>query len=377
MVSFGSVLSGIIAVVLLSIYGYFFITHIKRPIYLDMRFLIFLLFIAGIRMMFPFNLPVNITIPDKVVFVPVSDIVFMQVPNTDYFVYQLIIRVWLSVAALLLLVRAIKYHRFVKGVKRFTYHDDNLDMILQKRELNHQPKMISALYTDAKISPFVFGLLHPVIVVPDKEYSEDELKYVIDHELTHINQHDLFLKWLFNVLTAIFWWNPFIWMIKKQADNAIELSNDISLYRSMNEEERTDYAALLLKTAGFSFKYDSNHSLSLATHSDPLIRSRINNIINSDRSKQSFIALHICLMIIIVSISMVVTIEPYSIHSDQIEDTYDLEEDRGSTDDNTYIVDIGEQYALYVNDELIARFDNIPEEFKDYPVYTEKPEDGK
>ena len=74
---------------------------------------------------------------------------------------------------------------------------------------------------------------------------------------------------------------------------------------------------------------------------------------------------------------MVVTIEPYSIHSDQIEDTYDLEEDRGSTDDNTYIVDIGEQYALYVNDELIARFDNIPEEFKDYPVYTEKPEDGK
>ena len=377
MVSFGSVLSGIIAVVLLSIYGYFLITHIKRPIYLDMRFLIFLFLIAGIRMLFPFNLPVNITIPDKVIFVPVSDIVFMQIPNTNYFVYQIIIRVWLAIAVFLLIAKALKYHRFIKEVEQFTYHDVELDMTLEKRELNHHPKNISALYTDARVSPFVFGLLHPTIIIPNGEYSEDELKYVLDHELTHINQHDLFLKFLFNILTAIFWWNPFIWMIKRQADNAIELSNDISLYRKMNEEEKSDYAALLVKTANFSTRYDSHHSLSLTTHSNPLIKSRINNIISSDKPKQSFIALHICLMIIIVSVSMVVTIEPYSIHSDQIEDTYDLEEDRGSTDDNTYIVDIGEQYALYVNDELIARFDNIPEEFKDYPVYTEKPEDGK
>lgn len=377
MVSFGSVLSGIIAVVLLSIYGYFFITHIRRPIYQDMRFLIFLLLIAGIRMLFPFNLPLNITIPDKIIFVPISDIVFTEVPESNLLVYQLIIRIWLTVGIVLLLTKAIKYYRFVTEVKKFTYNDKHLDSLLSDRVLNHHPKKTSASYADAKVSPFVFGLLHPTIVIPDKEYSEDELKYVLDHELTHINQHDLFLKSLFNVLTAIFWWNPFIWMIRKQADNAIELSNDISLYKKLDDTEKANYAALLVKTAAFSTRYESQHSLSLSTHSDPILKQRVYDIINGPTSKQTLLALHIILMILIVSVSLIVTIEPYSIHNNQIGDSYDLEDQFGETAEDSYIVDRGDHYDLYIDGKFVFDFYEIPDDFKDYPVYTDNPGDGK
>lgn len=281
MVSFGSVFSGMIAVVLLSIYGYFFITHIRRPVYRDMRFLIFLLFIAGIRMLFPFNLPFNITIPDKGILVPISDVVFYEIPGTGLCVYHIMFIIWIAVSMVLLLLKAVKYHRFIKEAETFTHRDDELDKLLKERSLNRHPEKITALYAEVRISPFVYGITHPVIVIPDKEYSEEELKYVLDHELTHINQHDLLLKWLFNVLTAVFWWNPFIWMIRGQADSAIELSNDISLYRKMSESEKAEYAHLIVKTAELSMPRSKYYSLSMATHGDPLIRNRVDDLIGT------------------------------------------------------------------------------------------------
>ena len=76
--------------------------------------------------------------------------------------------------------------------------------------------------------------------------------------------HDLCLNVVLYVLTALFWWNPFIWLIRKQADAAIELSNDISLNNKADEREKADYASLLVKTAGLSSQADTIHSFSLA-----------------------------------------------------------------------------------------------------------------
>ena len=376
MVSLGSVVSSIIAVVLLSIYGYFFITHIDRPVYKDMRFLIFLLLIAGIRLMLPFNLPVNIAVPSKLFLVPASDVIYIKVPGLQLKIYEAIIYSSLLIGLALLFIKSFNYHRFVKDIKKFTFRDDKLDTLLSGRKLNYNPNKITALYTDTTVSPFVFGLLHPTIVIPNNVYSEDELIQVIDHELTHINQHDLLLKWFFSFLSAIYWWNPFIWMIRKQADNAIELSNDISLYKEMSEEEKTDYAALLVKTADLSSKYETQHSLSLSTHNDPILKQRVNDLLNTPEPKHTLLAVHIIIMLLIVSVSFIITPEPYGIHEDQIDGSYDLEEDKGSTEENTYIIDASDHYELYIEDEMIGEMDNIPDEFKDYPVYKEKPKDG-
>ena len=374
MVSFGSVLSGIIAVVLLSIYGYFFITHIRRPIYRDMRFLIFLLLIAGIRIMMPLNLPFGITVPYNPILLPLSEVVFTPVPYTNLTVNWIITIIWITVAAILLAVKVIKYHRFVSTIEKLAYKDNELDKLLSESKLNHNLKT-TVLFTDVKVSPFVFGLLHPTIVIPNHVYSEDELIQVIDHELTHINQHDLLLKWFFSFLSAIYWWNPFIWMIKKQADNAIELSNDISLYKKMNEEEKTDYAALLVKTANLSSKYETKHSLSLSTHNDPILKQRVNDLLNTPEPKHTLLAMHIIIMLLIVSVSFIITPEPYGIYEDQIDGSFKLEERFDEETEDSYIIDAGDHYDLYIDGAFMCDFYEIPDEFKDYPVYKEKPKD--
>lgn len=374
MVSFGSVLSGIIAVVFLSIYGYFFITHIRRPVYRDMRFLILLLLIAGIRIMLPVNLPFGITVPYNPVLLPLSEVVFTSVPHTGLTVNWIITFIWLAIASILLATRIFKYHRFVSDIEKLTYKDEGLDRLLIESSLNHNSKT-TALFTDAKVSPFVFGLLHPTIVIPNNVYSEDELIQVIDHELTHINQHDLLLKWFFSFLSAIYWWNPFIWMIRKQADNAIELSNDISLYKEMTEEEKTDYAALLVKTADLSSKYETQHSLSLSTHNDPILKQRVNDLLNTPEPKHTLLAVHIIIMLLIVSVSFIITPEPYGIHEDQIDGSFKLEERFDEETEDSYIIDAGDHYDLYVDGAFVCDFYEIPDEFKNYPVYKEKPKE--
>lgn len=379
MVSFGSVLSGMIAVILLSIYGYFFITHIRRPVYRDMRFLILLFLIAGIRMLLPINLPLNITIPSKSFLVDISNIAFYIIPGTHYvFLYQIVFIIVSCISLLLIIVKAIKYKKFRNKAEALSHEDADLDSILSDRPLNKAPGKIHARYADALISPFVYGVFHPMIIIPKDVYSKDELLYVLDHELTHINQNDLLLKTAFDFMTALFWWNPFIWMIKKYADSAIEISNDISLYDKMSEQEKVDYASLLVKTEELSIHPVADYSLSLVNHCDPLIKRRVDQILSApSNSNHLLLPLHIIIMLFIIVISFIVTVEPYEIHDYQVEGSYDYEEDLGASAENTYILDKGDCYELYIDGQLMGEIYEIPEDFKDYPVYKEKPDDEK
>lgn len=375
MVSFGSVLSGMLAVVLLSIYGYLFITHIKHPVYRDMRFLVILLLIAGLRMLVPINLPFNITIPSSELLVPASNIVYTYVVEDKIYLYHVVILIVSIISLILLVKKAICYHNFLSEVKSFTYQNDTLDKLLSERPLNRHNKRISAFYTKANTSPFVYGVLKPTIIVPDDVFKEEEIKQILDHELTHINQNDLWLKAAFNVLTALFWWNPFIWLIRKQAGAAIELSNDISLYNKMDEQEKTDYASLLVKTASLSPHYDAIHSLSLSTHNDPLLKKRVTDLLYEPKNRYTILPIHVCIMVLIIVTSFIVTPEPYEIYEKDIDGSYDYEEDFDATAENSYIIDKGNVYDLYFNGHYVGEIYEIPDEFKDYPVYKEKPEE--
>ena len=55
----------------------------------------------------------------------------------------------------------------------------------------------------------------------------------------------------------------------------------------------------------------------------------------------------------------------------------DYEEDFDATAENSYIIDKGNVYDLYFNGHYVGEIYEIPDEFKDYPVYKEKPGDGE
>lgn len=67
-------------------------------------------------------------------------------------------------------------------------------------------------------SPFVWGILRPVIVLPEaaRRWSEQDLRYVLLHELAHIRRLDFMWTLATTIAAAVYWMNPMIWMVKKQ-----------------------------------------------------------------------------------------------------------------------------------------------------------------
>lgn len=52
-----------------------------------------------------------------------------------------------------------------------------------------------------------------------------------------------------------------------------------------------------------------------------------------------------------------------------------MDEKIGDAQEDTYILDKGDHYDLYVDGEYTCSFHEIIDDFKEYPVYKEKPDE--
>ncbi len=95
-------------------------------------------------------------------------------------------------------------------------------------------------------SPFVLGLLRPVIYLPYRLSGQD-LEYVIAHEQAHIRRRDHWWKPLGFVLLSVYWFNPLLWAAYLLLCRDIEGACDERVIREMDREARRGYAAALLR----------------------------------------------------------------------------------------------------------------------------------
>ena len=74
-------------------------------------------------------------------------------------------------------------------------------------------------------TPFVMGIIKPVIYIPD--YLEgDDAEYVLLHEECHIKRHDYTVKPAAFILLCIHWFNPLIWVAFYAMNKDMEMSCD-------------------------------------------------------------------------------------------------------------------------------------------------------
>ncbi len=96
------------------------------------------------------------------------------------------------------------------------------------------------------VSPFVFGLARPGIYLP---FSLDlgTMEHVIAHEQAHITRRDHWWKPLGFAITAVYWFNPLLWVAYFLFCRDIELACDERVVRGMDPARRADYAQALLR----------------------------------------------------------------------------------------------------------------------------------
>lgn len=88
------------------------------------------------------------------------------------------------------------------------------------------------------------------VLLPEKEYTEEELTLILRHELVHIRRSDLSAKLFYVFTKSIGWFHPLVWLSLRRSADDLELSCDEAVLLGESEETRRTYAELLLRTAG-------------------------------------------------------------------------------------------------------------------------------
>lgn len=150
----------------------------------------------------------------------------------------------------LVLVRIRRFHRLVQAGTRpdeaFVWR---LESLSKKLGLRRIPDV---RWLDGSFSPMVWPLARrPVVLLPvylRRLLTPDQLDTVLAHELAHIVRHDLLVRYLETCVTSLFWWNPLVWLARRELHAAEEECCD-GLVVSALPESRRQYGEALLCVA--------------------------------------------------------------------------------------------------------------------------------
>lgn len=97
-------------------------------------------------------------------------------------------------------------------------------------------------------TPFVLGLLRPVVYLPFAMREED-LTGVLAHERAHVARGDHLWKLLGFLILSVYWFDPLFWLGYALFCRDLELACDERVTRGMGLAERQSYAEALLNCA--------------------------------------------------------------------------------------------------------------------------------
>lgn len=81
---------------------------------------------------------------------------------------------------------------------------------------------------DAISAPVTWGIVRPIILVPTgfEELPAESRDAVVRHELAHIQSHDFLMRGLAEIARALIWFQPLIWIVRRQLREEQELACD-------------------------------------------------------------------------------------------------------------------------------------------------------
>ncbi len=171
------------------------------------------------------------------------------------------------------------------------------------QELQIKRNVPAIVYSRAG-SPMILGIIRPVLVLPKAKYSEEELFFIVRHELCHLKQHDVSFKLLLMAAGALHWFNPFIWIMRKEAVVDIELSCDERVIQGMRYADRKAYTETL-----FSMIHCRNGKKTVLSTQlyggKQIMKKRFQNILRKGRKKDGAVVLA-CAMLLTIALGTMI-----------------------------------------------------------------------
>ena len=162
--------------------------------------------------------------------------------------------VWLAGFLLVFGGRVMGDRRFRRELLTGAYPEEDPEVLAIWREVllaMDLPWEVRLLRSPAARLPLSLreGRKKYATVLPERDYTEEELRFLFSHELHHLQRRDIDTKVFLAFCQGLCWFNPLVWLAAAKGSDDLELSCDEVVLAGQDERWRRDYAHLLLQSA--------------------------------------------------------------------------------------------------------------------------------
>lgn len=192
--------------------------------------------------------------------------------------------IWLSVAMGFMLVQICSY---LKNKKRLLLYQKQWkgkckDEYLESLKTEYCiMRKVCCYECGMEQAAFTIGVVKPIILFCDTG-SDEKNQMIISHELIHIKRNDIIWKVLMTFVKIVHWYNPLVWLLSKEIEQTCEMACDEIVVHNKTEEQRRDYARLLLDE---SIVQDNDKLWKVAlSNSGEKVKERMENVMKKGKT---------------------------------------------------------------------------------------------
>jgi len=110
-------------------------------------------------------------------------------------------------------------------------------------------------------SPITTGIFHPKIILPKsaENWTHTRLQAVLLHESAHIRRHDLPIQFIAHVISALWWFQPLVWLLRRRLRAESELACDAeAIHSGLRPSQYAEELLGVARTLPASWKLSSS-----------------------------------------------------------------------------------------------------------------------
>lgn len=188
----------------------------------------------------------------------------------------------------------IAYLRLKRILRLGEVPSNEISVRIHALAAEHEIKPCHVICVEDLPSAFVFGIFHPILVIPNQHNIDDK---VILHEFFHLKNKDTIWSMVICILRSVHWCNPLIVYCANRALNDMESRCDQYVLESVVGEKRREYGNILLSMTNERF---SKTPGSTSIHNGGKnIRARIENIARFKKYPKGMKLVSACVLIVL------------------------------------------------------------------------------
>lgn len=296
-------------------------------------------------------------------------------PVSPHLISTVFLVLWIVVAVIKLICEAAAYRISTKNLKRMSLPVYNpitvrsYSSICRLKGIHSPPKLMQ---NAGLSSPLLVGLFRSELYLPSIGYNAEELKLIFHHELSHFCHKDLWYKMLLRICATVYWFNPCLRIMLKEAENDIENLCDTNVIRHCTTNDHKLYRRLLLRTVAIQNRLP--YVTASLNDSTMVFKDRILYLRDLKKLKNNVLpGILLSILLVTANVSFVLSSSANeSASTDNSQNTENNSESTGLSPDISASA-AGNETDILEDNPTAARSQIVQMEFSEYEMYTTSP----